>query len=209
MSQTITLLTLKQIARDPSLVTERFVISANDGSEEILFRPLAHDDVGALLQFFECLSETTRRFATYPSYDLRCAEQFCQEIDGEDKFRMVAVNGRGNIIAVFELNLVLEESDIERYKNEYHIQLDESSDIQFAPCIIDAYQNRHLGSRLLQLLIVVAHRLGKQRMILWNGVMIDNEQAIRFYEKNNFQMFTKKFIADDGYECYDGILELT
>ena len=54
--------------------------------------------------------------------------------------------------------------------------------------------------------ILLAKRLGKIQMILWAGVLVDNEQAIRFYKKNNFQIFPDKYIAEDGYECYDGSL---
>jgi GNAT superfamily N-acetyltransferase len=202
------LLTIDQIAQNPALVTQHLTIVKGTNSEEILFRPLLCDDLLGLLQFFENLSETTRRFATYPSYDLQCAQQFCDEINQGDTFRMVAINTNGKIIALIEFNLCLEDFDLRRYER-YDIKLNQASDIQLAPCIIDKYQNRHLGTQLLQLMIALAKRLGKKRMTLWSGVLIDNQQAIHFYQRNNFRMFQEKFIAADGYECYDGILQLT
>jgi RimJ/RimL family protein N-acetyltransferase len=121
---------------------------------------------------------------------------------------MVATVENEKIIAVFEFNLNLKEFDINRYR-KYGVELNNDSDVQFAPCIADEYQNQHLGTKILHLMIDLAKRLGKKRMILWAGVLTDNTQAIRFYEKNNFQIFQEKYVAEDGYECYDGILQLT
>ena len=204
----LNLLTVDEIVRNSVQFTQRFNLIKTASSEEILFRPLQHTDLHALQEFFEGLSEETRRFATYPSYDLQCAQQFCDEIGQDDNLRMVATVANDKIIAVFEFNLSLEEFDINRYR-KYGVELNNESDIQFAPCITDEYQNQHLGTKFLQLMIDLAKRLGKKRMIPWAGVLIDNKQAIRFYEKNNFQMFQEKYIAEDGFECYDGILQLT
>ena len=89
------------------------------------------------------------------------------------------------------------------------MELNSQSDTQFAFGIVDEYQNQQLGTKLLQLVIPLAHRFGKKPMILWGGVLTDNKKAIRFYEKNNFQVFREKFTEEDGYECFDGILNLT
>ncbi|CAF1401336.1 unnamed protein product [Rotaria sordida] len=202
------LLTLDLIAQNPTLVTQTIHLSKTTGSEKSLFRPLLHNDIFALQQFLECLSERTRRFATYPSYDLQCAQTYCNEINQNETLRMVAITENGKIVALFEFNFHLVEFDIKRYR-KYGIELNQDSDIQFAPCIMDEYQNQHLGSKLLYLIINLAKRLGKKRIIAWAGVLIDNEQAIRFYEKNNFQISREKYIAEDGYECYDGILQLS
>lgn len=201
------LLTVDEIVQNSAQFTQRFNLIKKESSEEILFRPLQYNDLYALQEFFESLSEETRKFATYPSYDLQCAQQFCDEINRDDILRMVAIGVNEKIIAVFEFNLSLKEFDINRYR-KYDIELNNNSDIQLAPCIVDEYQNQHLGTKLLHLMIDLAKQLGKKRMILWAGVLIDNKQAIRFYEKNNFQIFQEKYIAEDGYECYDGILHL-
>ncbi|CAF1184364.1 unnamed protein product [Rotaria sordida] len=204
----IDLLTLDQITQNPTLVTQDIHLDKTTGSEKFFFRPLLRNDIPALKQFLECLSERTRRFATYPSYDLQCAQTYCDEINQNETLRMVAITENGKMIALFEFNFHLVEFDIKRYR-KYDIELNQDSDIQFAPCIIDEYQNQHLGSKLLHLMIDLAKRLGKKRIIAWAGVLTDNEQAIRFYEKNNFQIFREKYIAEDGYECYDGILQLS
>ena len=200
-------LTIDQIVRNPTQYTQHFHLIKGECSEAIVFRPLQHTDTIALQMFLENLSETTRRSATYPSYDFQCAQQFCDEIDEYENFRMVATVGNEKIIAVFEFNLDLEEFDINRYR-KYGVELTNDTDIQFAPCIADEYQNQNLGSKLLHFMIDLAKRLGKERMILWAGVFTDNQQAIRFYAKNSFQIFPEKYLAEDGYECYDAILRL-
>lgn len=201
-------LDLLTIAQNPTLVTQRFDLVNAGNSEEIIFRPLRHDDLHALQNFLEGLLEKTRDCAIYPSYDLQRAQEFCNEIDEYETLRMVATTTNGRIIALFEFNLSLEEFDINRYR-KYGMELNEDDDIQFAPCIADEYQNQHLGTKLLHLMIDLAKRLNKKRMILWAGVLTNNKQAIRFYEKNHFQIFQEKYIAEDGCECYDGMLQLT
>ena len=201
------ILTIEQIVSNSAQFTQYFNLIKGTQSEEITFRPLQHTDVSSLQQFLENLSEVTRRFATYPSYDLQCAQQFCDDIDHYEILRMIATVGNNQIIAVFEFNVDLEEFDIHRYR-KYGVELNDETDIQFAPCIADEYQNRNLGSRLLHLMIDLAKQLGKKRMILWAGVLTDNQQAIRFYEKNHFHVFQEKYLAQDGYDCYDAILQL-
>jgi diamine N-acetyltransferase len=199
------IITIDQIIQNPTKFTEYFDLIQGESSKTIVFRPLQYTDIPALEIFLENLSETTRRFATYPSYDIQCAQQFCNEIDRYEIFRMIATVSNEKIIAIFEFNLHLDEFDINRYRR-YGIELTDDTDIQFAPCIADEYQNQNLGSKLLYFMIDLAKRLGKERMILWAGVLIDNQQAIRFYRKNSFQIFEEKYLAQDGYECYDAIL---
>lgn len=200
-------LTIDQIMKNPKLVTEQFHLNDLEDDEKLLCRPLYLNDVDALLIFFDCLSPSTRRFATYPSYDRSCAEQFCQEINDPGKLRMTVMNSNDKIVALFEFNFIVTDFDIQRYR-QYQIELDAETDVQLAPCVADDYQNKHLGSKVLNLMVDLIKKLGKKRIILWSGVLSDNERAIRFYRRNHFHMFSEKYIADDGFECYDGILQL-
>jgi hypothetical protein len=157
--------TVDQIRQNSTQFTQRFNLINNEHSEEILFRPLRQNDIDALQKFFESLSEETRKFATYPSYDLQCAQRFCDEINQHDVLRMIATADNEKIVAIFEFNLSLEEFDINRHR-KYGVELNNDDDIQFAPCIADEYQNRNLGTKLLHLMIDLAKRLGKKRIIL-------------------------------------------
>lgn len=201
-------LTIRQIKQNPLLVTQSIYLEKATGSEKVVFQPLLHTHISGLLEFFENLSERTRRFATYPGYDLACAQKYCDEIDYDNILRMVAALENGKIVALLEFNFDFTEFDVNRYR-KHGVELNAISDIQFAPCIIDEYQNQNLGTKLLYLMINLAKQLDKKRIIAWAGVLIDNEQGIRFYEKNRFKVFREKYIAEDGYECYDAILELS
>ena len=109
-------ITIDQIINHPSLVTKRFSLGESASDEELLCRPLTVDDADALLTFFERLSPATRRFATYPSYDRHCAEQFCEETKDPSKLRMAVTNSNDDIIALFEFNCTLTDFDIQRYR---------------------------------------------------------------------------------------------
>lgn len=45
-------------------------------------------------------------------------------------------------------------------------------------------------------------------MILSGGVLVENTRAIRFFEKNQFKLFSTIFLSHDGYECRDGLIEI-
>ncbi|CAF3308514.1 unnamed protein product [Rotaria socialis] len=167
-------LTIHQIAENPLLSTTTVHFEKKTGSEKVLFRPLLRDDIFAVQQFLECLSEATRQYATHPSYDLECAQRYCNEIDHDDILRMVAISEDKKIIALFEFNFRLGEFDIKRYRT-YGLELNPISDVQFAPCISDEYQSQHLGTKLLHAMIDLAKHFGKSRLIAWDGVLIDNK----------------------------------
>ena len=194
-----TILTLASVAADPATVTSHLILPTG---ETIVFRPLAPDDDGALADFLQNLSPQTRRFSTYASYDLAAAQEMCEAINRYDKLRMVATSGQ-RIVALFEFSFGLVNDDIKRYQS-YGIALDERSDCRFGPCLADNYQDRGLGSQLLPAMLDIAHRFGKQRMILWGGVLADNARAIRYYEKNGFRLLGK-FHNDMDEECWDAM----
>lgn len=192
------LLTLASVAASPEAVTTEFSLRTG---EAVVFRPLATDDEVGLATFLESLSPQTRRFCTYSA----TAREMCEAINRYDKLRMVAVVDH-QVIALFEFSLCITESDITRYSG-YGIELDERTDVRFGPCIVDVYQNQGLGSELLPLVIDIARRFGKERMILWGGVFADNHRAIRYYEKNGFRIVGE--YRDDANEAsYDAIMVL-
>jgi len=195
-------LTLASVAAEPATVTSHLVLPTGAA---IVFRPLALDDDGALANFLQNLSPQTRRFSTYPSYDRVAAQDMCAAINRYDKLRLVATSGP-QIVALFEFSFGIVADDIKRYQG-YGIALDERNDCRFGPCLADDYQDQGLGSQLLPCMIDIARRFGKQRMLLWGGVLADNARAIRYYEKNGFRLLGK-FWDNQGEECWDAMLEL-
>jgi GNAT superfamily N-acetyltransferase len=196
-------LTLKDIAENPKGVTREF--SLKDG-KQIRFRPLMTDDAQALAQFLERLSSESRRLSTFDGYDSIAAQSLCDAIGRYDKLRFVLVESSGRIIGLLELSLGLPEGDLERYRRA-GINLDEKTDCRFGPTLADDYQGSGAGTLVFPLVVDVVRRLGKERMILWGGVLADNPRAIHYYEKHGFRA-VGSFTGPGGLESLDMILDL-
>lgn len=195
-------LTFAAVVRDPGLVAWKFL---DQSGKEVIFRPLMADDVDRLAGFLARLSSETRRFSTYDGYDKAVARDFCDAIARYDKFRMVAVVNEW-VVALFEFAFWISDSDKDRF-HSYGIDLNDTTDVKFGPCIADDDQNHGLGTQLMQRMASIARLFGKYRIILWGGVLSDNTRAIRYYEKNGFQMLGA-FTNASGLASLDGILTL-
>ena len=192
-------LTLNDIDQHPDS------ISSSDYFQDlfICFRPLLPSDDRRLAEFLANLSAQTRVFSTRESYDLDEAQRLCLAINRYDKLRLIALINNGLIIALFEFSLSIVDDDYRRFKEKYDVQLNESTDARFGPCLSDQYQNRQLGRWLFEKTKIIAREMGKSRLILWGGVRRDNQRGIRFYEKIGFQLF-----PNDESENLDGIFYL-
>jgi len=198
-------LDLNKVASNPSILTSE-ILNPKDNST-IIIRPLERKDVNELAEFLKGLSLSTRKFCTYTGYDLKTAKEFCNAIARYDKLRFVATfKDNKKIIALFEFSFNVPDSDHKRY-SKYKIQLNSINDCRLGPCIADDYQNRGLGSLLFSHMIKVAIQFGKKRIILWGGVLSDNQKAIHYYEKLGFE-YLGKYINDKGDECIDMIVSL-
>jgi diamine N-acetyltransferase len=170
-------------------------------------RPLQLDDVDQLTIFLSRLSPETRRFSLFPSYDRRGAQELCEAINRYDKLRFVVeLPSVAAIIGLFEFSFGIPEGDLQRFAL-YGLHLDENSDCRFGPTLADAYQDKRIGSIVFPHVVDVAQKFGKERMILWGGVLRDNARAIRFYEKQGFRQ-TGTFVSHDGQQTCDMILDL-
>lgn len=195
-------LTLEEVFQHPERAT--YWIDGHDAGR-ILLRPLQHDDVDALGAFLHGMSPVTRRFSFFASYDRAMAQALCDAINRYDKLRFVAeLPDSKEIIGLFEFSFDLPEGDLHRYAL-HGVPLDADTDCRFGPAIADAYQNRRLGSGVFPFMVEVARNFGKQRMILWGGVLADNARAIRFYEKQGFEP-VGIFEAADGLLTLDMLL---
>ncbi len=185
-------LTLSQIAENPELLT--FEITLPTG-ELVILRPLEPYDATLLAQFLENLSPHTRELYTLDSYDMRTAQEMCNAINRYDKLRFVVTEkSTGGMIALLEYSFDIPEGDTRRFL-KYNATLNPHTDCRFGPCIADRLQNQGVGSALFPVCITIARQFGKERMILWGGVLQDNKRAIKFYEKHGFKAlgtFTNK-----------------
>jgi RimJ/RimL family protein N-acetyltransferase len=197
-------LTLTEIADDPLVLTHR--LNLRDGSEAVL-RPLTHADAERLSEFLQGLSPESRRLSTFDGYDLAAAREMCDAIARYDKLRLVLEDvPSSRIVGLLELSLALTPEDIARYR-EAGFRLTETTDCRFGPTLADTYQGRGVGTLVFPLITEVVQRLGRTRIILWGGVLVDNARAIRFYEKNGFRLIGL-FAGADGSPSLDMMLDL-
>lgn len=163
-----------------------------------------------LTTFLESLSPRTRHCCVYPSYDNETAHLFTSEETNitNDKLRLIATINQTKIVALFNLTLSIREDERERFHIKHKIELNDKCTARLSPCITDEYQNKYLGSYLMDKTIEILRQLDIYYLILSGGVLIENARAIRFFEKNKFKLFPTIFLSHDGYECQDGLLEI-
>lgn len=175
-------LSLYGIATNPELVTMNFETGDH---ENLVMRPLLAEDATKLAAFLDNLSEETRRLVDFKGNIKGISGKMIEAINKYDKQRLVIENSDHRIVGLMELSFGLPEDDIKRYAG-YGIRLDEATDCRFGPTLADDYQGSGLGSKILPAITDIAQRFSKTRMILWGGVLANNDRAIHFYEKFGF-----------------------
>ncbi|MEI8073082.1 MAG: GNAT family N-acetyltransferase [Candidatus Saccharibacteria bacterium] len=195
-------LTMTEIANNPKLATSEVVLG---NGEKVVLRPLEPNDISKLATFLQGLSQETRRLSTFEGYDTASAKELCDAINKYDKLRFVIENSQDRIVGLIELSFGFPESDIERYSKTGYT-LNPETDLRFGPTLADDYQNVGLGSKVFPFIVGIANKFGKKRIILWGGVLKDNERAIHYYEKLGFK--NAGTFKKDGVEHLDMIIEL-
>jgi GNAT superfamily N-acetyltransferase len=176
---------VEDLKRDPGALAGSFCLA--DG-QAISVRPLEAGDADAFGCYLVGLSAETRSRFRPHEFDRFTAETLCAAIDYTRTLRIVATaddHPDRPIVAYFIVSLSVPSSDLARYRS-LGIELDPGRDCALGPSVTDAWQNRGLGSAMLGHVFEVARRLGRQRMILWGGVIADNHRAVHFYRKHGF-----------------------
>lgn len=148
------------------------------------FRSLRPDDVEALGDFYNGLSQRSREFWHRHPDGAALAKQHCDDIDRYDKLRLILEHS-AKIAAVFELSFSIPQGDQERFA-AYGQSLSEATDVRFGPCVLDSVHGSGLAPVLLRHTAAIARREGRRRLVLWGGVQIENERARRFYLREGF-----------------------
>ena len=195
---------LKAVRAHPASITHD--VSWRD--ERITFRPLQADDGPRLACYFASLSaDTQRMFAPHP-FTPEQAHALCAGINEDATLRMVAVRpsaAPAAIIAYFVLNFELPDEDRHRYQR-YGVDL-LAPICRFGPSVSDSFQRQGLGSALFPQLLAIARRFDCTCLTLLGGVYVDNERAIRFYEKAGLRK-QGIFTSSNGRQSYDMALRL-
>lgn len=77
------------------------------------------------------------------------------------------------------------DGDIQRYAAR-GIHLDPATTASLAPSVADPYQNQGVASAVMPHLLRMARSVGLRTLILWGGVIADNDLAQGFYRKWGF-----------------------
>ncbi|HMS70608.1 MAG: GNAT family N-acetyltransferase [Saprospiraceae bacterium] len=154
-------------------------------NKQVILRKLEQPDYENLCKYFDNLSlDTKRRFGPH-AFDLQSVSDY---YDTDKNIGYIAVDILSqSIVAYFIIKKGYLDHDRNRYQS-YGINLDESTDCTFAPSVADAWQSCGLGNILFHFVLNDIKEYHIKRVILWAGVQADNEKAIRFYLKNNFQL---------------------
>ena len=185
----------------PELVSSGEVLASG---QRVYFRPLRADQAAALGAYFTGLSQATRGVYGPHPFDQETADGFCAALDSAHTLRMLAWVEE-KIVAYFVVELGVRAGDRRRYE-ALGLALYDETDCTLAPSVADAYQSQGLGSLMMQHLLGLLPRLGRQRMLLWGGVRADNPRAVHFYTKFGFQR-VGDFEAG-GTNNYDMIADL-
>lgn len=153
----------------------------------ILLKKLQEQDFYLLFQYLDHLSpETKRRFGPHP-FDLDSITAFYKTADLH--WGYIGLDQATNqIIAYAIVKLGFLQHDAERLKS-YGLILSQQTDCTFAPSIADDWQGQGIGNELLSFIINdLQHHSKIKRIILWGGVQADNIKAVKFYQKNGFEI---------------------
>ncbi|KXK09913.1 MAG: GNAT family protein [Candidatus Dojkabacteria bacterium] len=190
-------------SKDPKLQVE----FTQNNNLKLNLRPLRSKDEQALAKLLLSLSEDTKRFFTYPSFDQAMAASLCQDIDKYDKIRFVLENSKNSeLIGIFEFSMDLVEEDITRFRN-HGVNLEVARTSRYGPVLAEAYQGKGIALVVFKKIIPLISYLGKDTIILFGGVHKDNAKAIKHYLSLGFQEVCE-FVNSDGIACLDMIYKI-
>ncbi len=174
---------IAEIQTTPGLIAAHITLP---NAISLTFRPLTPADAPALGQYFLSLSPATQELYGPHDFDQPTADRLCSQIDYTQTIRMVAVLPQGEFIAYFILDWNVREHQLQRY-TEYGLKLDPLACCQIAPSVSDTWQNQGVGSPLMDHIFHIARRLGRQHILLTEGVYVHNARAVHYYQKMGFR----------------------
>lgn len=162
------------------------MIGTLKNGKKVFLRQLQASDAVALYNYFQNLSANTKlRFAPHP-FDWDTVKEISSEKNA-DCLRFVAIHAdNAQVVAYMILQPRLVVWDLDRYKRRGQLIKPESS-ASFAPSVANEWQGSGLAIMMSKYIEAIALDLGIRKFVLWGGVQASNEQAIRFYQKLNYQ----------------------
>ncbi len=162
------------------------------------FRKVKPEDTGPLTTYFQQLSQETKSYFAPHPIDTDVLSSICRE--NYLGYRAFVCLKDGLIIAYVVVKTHLSQGALSRF-SKYPIQLDPESDAIIAPSVADAVQSQGIGSVLLSFVEGELKKSGTKKIILWGGVQLRNQRAVRYYLKNGFRTLGE--FRHDGLDNLD------
>jgi ribosomal protein S18 acetylase RimI-like enzyme len=175
---------LAELAVDPSPLTRR----VDAGGASFVVRALRVEDAAVLALFLAGLGDDSRRFWHGEADPAGESGTWVDAIGRYDKLRLVAhrVGRVDRLDAVVDLSFSLPAgAELSRYAS-YGLVLDPARTVRFGPCVADAWQGSGLAAGLLPPTWDAVRLLGRDCVVLFGGVRVDNHRARRFYRRHGF-----------------------
>jgi len=167
------------------------------GNDQFTIRTLDTDDIDLLVEFLNLLSPESKQWYSPHKFDRETVKNVC--LKNNNNNMNVVVTHNNKIVGYCTVFLGVREWDNKRYDGT----LDNNDIGTIAPCVSDDFQHRGIGSEMLRYIIEMCTDIGKKRLILWSGVVVDNKKAIEFYEKLGFETYRRWHHEIQHVDCLD------
>lgn len=155
------------------------------------------EDVEALVQYFNQLSEETKQYFAPHPFDVDTITAICRG-SYKDYNAFVCIRN-GLIIAYAVVKNTPTARELDRFA-KYPIGLNVEKDYILAPSVADAFQSQGIGSIVLDFVESELRKLSAEKVILWGGVQLRNKRAVRYYLKHGF-----KTLGEFSYNGLDNL----
>ncbi|MFQ6051416.1 MAG: GNAT family N-acetyltransferase [Candidatus Hydrothermarchaeota archaeon] len=163
------------------------IVTLKDGSK-VLLRPLRKRDKEKLLEMFLTLSDESTKYLKHDVKNRELIENWINHLNYDHVLPIIGVlekNGTERIIA---------DSTLHFYKSKQ-----KRSVAWIRISVHQDYQNKGLGTEMINFLIEIGERIGLKRLCLY--CVVENLIAIRLFEKTGFTVdgtMKKSFQSRDG-----------
>ena len=123
------------------------------------------------------------------------------------KFKRVICIYNGSIVSYCIVYFKLRPWEKVRY-DEAKMFLEDKDVCTIAPCVLEEYQHKGVGSAMFEHITKIAKAYDKKIIILWGGVITKNHPAVNYYKKMNLKILKKWFHPLSKIMCYDMYLNV-
>lgn len=154
--------------------------------EAFMMRQLREPDYPLLQDYLSGLSrKTTDRFGPH-GFDMLAIQKAYQ--DYFPLWGFIALDKTGQEVVAYtliKLGLIPHERPrLHHYPGDWA----EDHTATYAPSVADRWQGHGLAMAMLRAIIPQLRKRGIRNLVLWGGVIADNQPAIHFYNRQGFQI---------------------